>query len=254
MQNGSTRQSVAKIWRGSIPVAAMSHYTVRLSSLLLEPYQNAAARVQLPVAALPRPGQYLQTHNPSDPESVIATQLFAAGWQPAAPDGSAAELAVAGPLPASWQPGTTVQARGPLGRGFNLPAQLRRLALAAWGRNAARLLPLADAAGEVAVFCDEPLGELPSHIEVQPLAALPGALAWADFLAVDLPPDKVEDLPTLLGFKERVPKTLDGQALITPPMPCGGLAQCGVCHFAAPRKTFLACTNGPVFSLADLLG
>ncbi|MCW5874276.1 MAG: hypothetical protein KIS88_06480 [Anaerolineales bacterium] len=232
----------------------MNHYTVRLFALLLEPYQNAAARLQLPAAALPRPGQYLQVHDSTDNETAIATQLFAAGWQPSTVDGDAAELAVAGPLPARWQPGHALRARGPLGRGFSLPPHTRRLALAAWGHNAARLLPLAEAAPEVAVFCDESLGELPSHIEVQPLAALPAALAWADFVALDLPPTHVEELPSLLGFKERVPKTLNGQALITPPMPCGGLAQCGVCSFASQRKTFLACTSGPVFSLAELLG
>ncbi len=231
----------------------MSHYTVRLSALLLEPYQNAAARLQLPLAALPRPGQYLQVHDPADSQTVIASQLFAAGWQPVTLNGNVAELNVAGALPPAWQLGQPLLACGPLGRGFSLPPHMRRLALAAWRRNATRLLPLAESAAEVAVFCDEPLGELPSHIEVQPLAALPAALAWADFIALDLPPALAEDLPGLLGFKERVPKTLSGQALITPPMPCGGLAQCGVCSFATARRAQLACANGPVFDLTQLL-
>src|SRR5690606_19518399 len=103
------------------------------------------------------PGQYLQVHDPTDNETAIATQLFAAGWQPSTAHGDVAELAVAGPLPARWQPGHELRARGPLGRGFSLPPHTRRLALAAWGHNAARLLPLADAAPEVAVFCDESL-------------------------------------------------------------------------------------------------
>ncbi|MCW5887308.1 MAG: hypothetical protein KIT07_04195 [Anaerolineales bacterium] len=232
---------------------AMNHYTVRLATLLLEPYQNAAARLELPAAALPRPGQYLQVHDPSDRQAVIATQLFAASWQAAATQRGQVALHVAGPLPANWQPGQVLHARGPLGRGFAVPAPTRRLALAASGRSASRLLPLGKAASEVAVFCDEALGELPSHIEVQPLAALPGALAWADFLALDLPPDQVKELPRLLGLNERVPKTLSGQALITPPMPCGGLAQCGVCSFATARRTLLACAAGPVFDLGELL-
>lgn len=231
----------------------MSHYTVRLSALLLEPYQNAAARLQLPLAALPRPGQYLQVHDPADSQTVIASQLFAAGWQPSSISEDLAELNVAGPLPPGWQLRQPLLARGPRGRGFSLPPHTRRLALAARGRNAARLLPLAETAAEVAVFCDEPLGELPSHIEVQPLAALPAALAWADFVALDLPPALTEDLPSLLGFKERVPKTLSGQVLITPSMPCGGLAQCGVCSFATARRPQLACANGPVFELGQLL-
>lgn len=231
----------------------MIHYKARLTSLLLEPYQNAAARLQIPLAALPRPGQYLQAHDPANAESVLSTQLFPAGHEPASREGEAIELAVAGPLPASWQPGAQLQLRGPLGRGFSLPQGTRRLALAASGRTAARLLPLAAEAAEVALFCDEPPGELPSHIEVQPLAALPASLAWADFLALDIPPTQVEELPRLLGFHERAPKTLRGQALVTPAMPCGGLAQCGVCSFATPRKALLACSQGPVFALADLL-
>lgn len=231
----------------------MIHYKARLTSLLLEPYQNAAGRLHIPLAALPRPGQYLQANDPADAESVLATQLFPAGHEPASRDGETIELAVAGPLPASWQPGTLLLLRGPLGRGFSLPASARRLVLAAIGRNAARLLPVAAEAVEVALFCDEPPGELPSQIEVQPLAALPDALGWADFLALDVPPSQVEELPRLLGFHERAPKTLRGQALVTPAMPCGGLAQCGVCSFATPHKALLACNQGPVFALADLL-
>ena len=231
----------------------MNHYKARLTSLLLEPYQNAAARLLLPRAALPRPGQYLQAHDPADAEAATATQLFSAGHEPVSSDGETVELAVAGPLPAGWQPGTSLLLRGPLGRGFSLPQGARRLVLAALGRSAARLLPLAAEAAEVAVFCNEPLGELPAHIEVQPLAALSAALAWADFVALDIPPSQVEELPKLLGIHERAPKTLRGQALVTPPMPCGGLAQCGVCSFAVPRKSLLACGSGPVFDLSSLL-
>ncbi len=230
----------------------MDHYTAHLSTLLLERYQNAAARLLLPRAALPRPGQYLQAHNPADTEAALATQLFASSHEPVG-DGDTAELAIAGPLPVHWQPGAHLRLRGPLGRGFSLPENTRHLALAAVGRNPGRLLPLVAGAAEVALFCDEPMGELPSHIEVQPLAALPAALAWADFAAIDLPPGQIEDLPKLLGFHERAPKTLRAQALVTPPMPCGGLAQCGVCSLAAPRRALLACGSGPVFALADLL-
>lgn len=231
----------------------MIHYKARLTSLLLEPYQNAAARLLLPRAALPRPGQYLQAHDPADGEAAVATQLFAAGYEPADAEGELAQLAVAGPLPAGWQPGASLQLRGPLGRGFSLPHNARRLALAASGRHPARLLPLAVQAAEVALFCDEPLGELPAQIEVQPLSALASALTWADFVAVDIPPAHIEELPRLLGIHERAPKTLRGQALVTPPMPCGGLAQCGVCSLSTPHKPLLACGSGPVYDLASLL-
>lgn len=237
-----------------MPTLAMNHYTAHLSTLLLERYQNAAARLQLPRAALPRPGQYLQTHNPADAETVLATQVFASSHEQFMDAGDrAVELAIAGPIPPDWLPGTRLSLRGPLGRGFKMPEGTRHLALAAIGRNPGRLLPLVAEAAEVALFCDEPVGELPSHIEVQPLAALPAGLAWAEFVAMDVPSTQIEDLPKLLDIHEQAPKTLRGQALVTPPMPCGGLAHCGVCSFAAPRKSLLACGSGPVFALADLL-
>lgn len=229
----------------------MGHYTGHLFELLLEAYQNAAARIAAPLAALPRPGQYLQAHDPTNPLAVLPVQLLLAGAQPSQIRGEGVEFAVAGPLPVNWQTGARLQLRGPLGRGFTVPRGARRLALASSGRNPARLLPLlAVAPGAAAtVFCDMPPGELPSAIEVQPLAALPAALGWADYVAIDVEPERTEDLPILLGIRENVPATLRGQALVTPPMPCGGLAQCGVCTLSTARGPRLACEDGPVFDL-----
>jgi dihydroorotate dehydrogenase electron transfer subunit len=232
----------------------MNHYKVRLSETLLEGYQNAAARLAGPAQAVPKPGQYIQAHDPSDALAVLPTSLFLAGVGAPQARGGEVEFAVAGPLPASWQPGTWLQVRGPLGHSFAIPQGVRHIALAASGRPD-RLLPLLAAApqAETALFCDAAPGELPTAIEVQPLAALAGALAWADYVAIDMEPGRLDDLPTLLGIKERLPKTLRAQALVTPPLPCGGLARCGVCTLAAARGPRLACEDGPVFDLGDLI-
>lgn len=230
----------------------MSHYKVRVSEVLLESYQNAAARLSGPLQAVPRPGQFLQAYDPADALAVLPASIFLAGEGAGLPSNGEVDFAVAGPLPASWQPGVQLRVRGPLGRGFAMPKATRRLVLAATA-NPGRLLPLLAAAPEVALFCDAPAGDLPAAVEVQPLAALPAALGWADFLALDIEPERLDDLPALLGLKERLPKTLRSQALVAPPMPCGGLAQCGVCTLAAARGPRLACEHGPVFDLAELL-
>lgn len=231
----------------------MAHYKGRLAEILLEPYQNAAARITCALAAIPQPGQYLQAHDPNDPMEVVPTSIFAAGGSTRFRNGEAS-FTVAGPLPSTWQPGTQLQLRGPLGRGFELPTKLKRLALAAIGGSPARLLPLVtERAAEVVLFCDSQVGELPMSVEIQGLDTLPSALAWADSLAIDVPLDKLDELTTYLGVKERLPGALLGQVLVVAPMPCGGLARCGVCALATRDGDKLACEDGPVFDLADFV-
>lgn len=230
----------------------MAHYKGRLVEILLEPYQNAAGRIACPSAAVPKPGQYLQAYDPNDPLEVVPTSLFAAGESSVARNGEAS-FAVAGPLPATWKPATQLQLRGPLGRGFDLPARVRRLALAVIGGGPGRLLPLVTKAAEVALFCDGEIAGLPMTVEVQGLEALPGALTWADFLAIDIPLERVDDLGDILGIKESWPRSLQAQALVRTAMPCGSLAQCGVCTVATRRGAKLVCEDGPVFDLQELL-
>jgi len=245
----------------------VSHYTGELVEILLESHQNASARLLIPPEALPAHGQYLQAHQAGNPDEVLPISLFAAG--PAEKQGSHLLLPVAGPLPAHWGPGTIVKLRGPLGKAFTLPRQLKRLALVALGASPGRLLPLIHlalkASIEIAIFCDPPsllpvgaqhtapgaLPNLPLEVEQQPLSTLPEALAWADFLAMDIALEKLELLPTLLSRESSAKPR--GQALVHAPMPCGGLAQCGVCAFATPKGERLACEHGPVFELASLL-
>jgi len=206
-----------------------------------------------PAAAIPLPGQYLQAYDPNDPLEVIPTSLFVAG-ESLVSRGGEASFPVAGLLPAAWQPGTQLQLRGPLGRGFELPTKIRRLALAAIGGSPARLLPLVtERVSEVVLFCDSQVGELPMSVEIQGLDSLPSALAWADFLAIDIPLDKLDELATYLGMKEALPLSLQGQALVLAPMPCGGLAQCAVCALATRSGAKLACADGPVFDLHELI-
>jgi hypothetical protein len=93
---------------------------------------------------------------------------------------------------------------------------------------------------------------LPAAVEVYPLSELPQALAWADFLALDLP---LPSLPSLRGRlnlqgSRRLP--CPAQALLDLPMPCGGAADCGVCAVHTRTGWKLACREGPVFNLEEL--
>jgi dihydroorotate dehydrogenase electron transfer subunit len=190
---------------------------------------------------------------------LLATLLFASAIasEPGLEDAPLGFLA-APSLPPLWQPGTALQLRGPLGRGFSPPGNLRRLAAAALGESAERLLALLypALAREIAaaLFSDAPPPGLPSALEVRPLSELPEALAWADFLALDLPLEALPRLRQSLGLEpsaNSLPCT--AQVLVTAAMPCGGLADCGACALETRRGWKLACKDGPVFDVSELL-
>jgi len=150
-----------------------------------------------------------------------------------------------------------LELRGPLGRGFSIPQGVRRLALAAFGETASRLLPLTEQALRqevaVALFTELSVPDLPSAVEINPLGSLTDALTWADFLALDLPLERLAELGDFLGLTHQLHVPCSGQALLWTPMPCGGIAECGVCAVQAGRSWKLACKDGLVFNLEELI-
>jgi hypothetical protein len=232
----------------------MAHYKGRIAEILLEAYQNAAGILACPSEAAPKPGQYLQAHNPNDPMQVVPTSLFAAG-EIAHDSSSIVRLPIAGPIPQSWQPGTELLLRGPLSHGFSVPRLARRFALIALDRNPGRLLPLVSqgiqqGAG-ITFLHDGPSGNLPVAVEEQPLEGLAKSIQWADYLAVDIPLDRIEDLRSI--FTLRIPAALNAEALVAAPMPCGGMAKCGVCTVRTNKGPQLPCEDGPVLKLKELV-
>lgn len=206
-----------------------------------------------PVDAAPSAGQYLQAHALGDELQAVPISVFVAGS--AVPAGlKDVSLPIWARLPENWQPGTELLLRGPLGHGFDLPKRAKRVALAALAGSPGRLLPLVNLAlmqhAEVVLCCDAPLGELPLAVEVQGLDDLRKIIRWTDYLALDIKLEDIEELRSLLGS---TPGTLTAQALVVAPMPCGGLAQCGVCTLATSKGPRLACEDGPVFDLKVLL-
>ncbi|GAB4580551.1 MAG: hypothetical protein Fur0022_32930 [Anaerolineales bacterium] len=228
----------------------MQKYVGKVSEFQFSPEGKLTVQITCPPQAIPMPGQYLLVHAPHDEEAPLAHVIF--------PAHCAGESFVAAPpVPATWQIGTSLHLRGPLGKGFQLPGPVRNLALISLGETVSRLLPLLALADNSALFTSSPLHllspSLPSSLEINPLSDLPAALRWANFLAFDLPLARLLDLPKLLDLAQDDPLPCPAQALIFTPMPCGGIADCGVCAVGRGSKSRLACTEGPVFDVRELL-
>ncbi|HEX5840162.1 MAG TPA: hypothetical protein VFY26_20155 [Anaerolineales bacterium] len=194
---------------------------------------------------IPAPGQYLLASDGSN--MILPVPVF---YTDSAPNG------FIGPVPDRWIPGETLYLRGPLGRGFSLPPSARRIGLVALDGPFSRLRGLIQPAlrqnaSVVLITAWEP-GGLPDEVEVQPVSALGDIFEWADYIAVDL---EREDLPKWrqkLG--ERVPRPAlpEVQILIHTSMPCGGIAECGVCALRTEDDWKLICKEGPVFDLREI--
>jgi hypothetical protein len=210
-----------------------------------------AARITCPPALIPAPGQYLlaQTYPSADSPLPVPITLAATS-----PNGFYA----ADPLPVAWTPGTRLALKGPLGRGFQLPAAARRVLLASWSGSLGRVLSLLEACqrqgAEVALIAESASEGIPLSVEILPPAALPEAARWADYAALDIPREQIESRLASAPLSESLP-SLYGytQILIGTPVPCGGMAECGVCPVSTRQGVRLACKDGPVFGLGELL-
>ena len=208
---------------------------------------EASALIACPPEIVPTAGQYLLA---IDQDSIQTTPLFLA-------DARSQGFLAAPPFPGSWRPGTSLSLYGPLGHGFRLPMDVQRLALIALGETNARLLPLAtDSLTDnlnITLFSDAALKELPSSMEAYPINDLHDSVSWADFVAVDVP---LENIDQLLEYFNTASQDLSfprGQVLVQTTMPCSTFGDCGVCSVKVKRSWRLACKDGPVFDLQAVL-
>jgi len=208
-----------------------------------------AARIRCAQELIPAPGQYVLAHAAGS-DAPLADVLFASGI---AEDGFVA----APPAPRSWNPGTRLYLRGPLGRGFGLPESARRVALIAFDGSPRTLLSLLGPAlrqqAAVALITPQIPEDLPFQVEVQPPHALLDICKWADFIALDIVRAALPGLREKLE-PSRIALKASGQVLVRAPMPCGALADCGVCTVELGRRAFLTCEDGPVFELDQVMG
>lgn len=227
----------------------MEHLIGRVDEVRLGSGRTPEVKVVCPESAVPSAGQYLMAFDPADPETVLGIALFLA-------EKSIQGFWAAPLFPIKWAPGTKLNLVGPLGHGFILPHTIQRLGLITLGETLSRLMPLVQLATQsltgMTLFTDLPLPILPAALEVYPLSSLKDSLDWPDFLAVDLPLEKLPELRSLFGLSTRDGLPCPAQVLVTVPMPCAGLAECGACAVPTQRGWKYACEDGPVFDLHKL--
>ncbi len=147
--------------------------------------------------------------------------------------------------------------RGPLGHGFNVPAKARRIALAAYDDAPVRFQGLVTKASahntEMVILTDVIPSGLPESVEVQPIQAILEVIRWADYLAMDAARENWPALRMILEPEMARLKKIEAQVLIRTAMPCGGMAECGVCALEARGGWRMVCKEGPVFNLKELV-
>jgi hypothetical protein len=216
---------------------------------LTQMYLDGSAELDCLPNLVPTAGQYLLAHD-SASDSPLAVPVY---FYESAPKG----FRFAPPFPSSWTFGTQLALRGPLGHGFSLPVAACKIALIALAGSPARLhglIPLAlKREMEAVLLCNTPVSDLPEDVEVQPLQALDEICKWADFIAIDLQRENLDQLKEITSKLGHVAAVREAQILIHTQMPCGGLAECGVCAIGIQHDWRMACKDGPVFILKDIL-
>ncbi len=205
------------------------------------------ARVTCPPNLVPEPGQYLLASDGTD--SPLPVPLY---YTDSAPQGFVAVT----PAASRWVPGLVLDLRGPLGRGFSMSLAARKVGLVAFDDSPARLRglirpALKQEAAVVLVSSSAP-DNLPDDVEVQPLSTLNEILAWADYVAFDVARENLHQLQEQVGKQNQVIARLGAQVLVRTPVPCGGIAECGVCAVNVKSEWKLACKDGPVFDWGEL--
>lgn len=205
------------------------------------------ARISCPTNLIPSPGQYLLASDASD--SPLPVPIF---YTDSAPKGFIA----AAPVPDSWNPGHEIYLRGTLGRGFTLPLSAQKVGLVAFDDAPSRLRGLIALAlrreAAVVLVSDIAVDTLPDDVEVQPMSALIEILEWADYLAFDAARENLPGLREHLGTMKQAWAWKEAQVLIRTPMPCGGVADCGICAVTLKPGWKMACKEGPVFDLDEI--
>ena len=208
---------------------------------------NRYVRVSCPANLIPAPGQYLLASDGSD--STLPLPLYRT-------DSAFQGFVAAAPVSAAWNPGLILHLRGPLGRGFSLPLAARRVGLVALDDSPVRLRglvrPALNQEAAIVLVGGSASDGLPDEVEVQPLSALPDILKWADYLAFDVARENLLPLQERIG-RQPLSAIWGAQVLVGTPVPCGGIADCGVCAITLNSEWKLGCKDGPVFDWRDVI-
>ena len=206
-------------------------------------------RIACQANLIPTAGQYLLAGDASLSLSQCSPLPVPLFYTDSASEGFVASP----PIPQSWMPGMSLSLRGPLGRGFVIPVSVRKVALVAYDDSPIRLRGLIQPAlkqgAAVVLVSDFAIDHLSDEVEVQPLSTLAEIVAWADYAAFDVARANLIQLREKLGILNQLSAVYEAQVLIRTSMPCGGVAECGVCAVSLKSGWQLACKDGPVFDL-----
>ncbi len=227
-----------------VNISPMKNGTGQLSEI----YLDSRARILCPPELIPAPGQYVLAHADSSDDPLPVSVFFS----DSAPNG----FRCAPSLPLAWRPGTQLNLRGPLGHGFSIPAFARKVALIAFDESPARLYGLISIAlkqdAEVVLVCETVMDDIPEAVEVQPLRAFMDIYQWADYAALDVARENLHQLGEMLGKTEQAKSPREAQVLVRTPMPCGAVAECGVCALTIRHEWKMVCKDGPVFEMNSI--
>jgi dihydroorotate dehydrogenase electron transfer subunit len=132
----------------------------------------------------------------------------------------------------------------------------RKIALVAFDDAPLRLRglirPALKQGAAVVLVSDFHVDNLSDEVEAQPLSALQDVMAWADYAAFDVARVNLFELRERLGVLKQAQASCEAQILIRTAVPCGGVADCGVCGVSLKSGWQLACKDGPVFDLREI--
>ncbi|HCR70802.1 MAG TPA: hypothetical protein DIW23_05115 [Anaerolineae bacterium] len=209
---------------------------------------DGSLRIECSSDLIPSPGQYLHAHKPAS-DAPLPVSLFS---MDSTPNGFRSA-----PIVVNWQPGDLINLRGPIGNGFHIPNSAKKIALIALDESIARLYGLISLSlkqnREVVLVCNSASQDLPEAVEVQPLQSMSEILKWADYAAFDVRRENLSQLKEMLKEQNQLPLKNEAQILIHTSMPCGGIAECGVCALTLSHEWKMICKEGPVFNLKDVL-
>ncbi len=202
-----------------------------------------------------QPGQYLSATVDDDLVNQLPSILFIESIREN-------EISICSPVPQNWNAGQTVTFRGPMGHGFQIPDIARRYALIGLDAHPGRLASLlyygtannADMTLVGEFFSKTAITrELPAQVEMAAFDQLDDILHWADFIAIDVPLQKLSVLGNLIHNTGQELNGMNAQVLVHTSMPCAGIADCGICAVKIKNGYKLGCVDGPVFALKDLI-
>jgi len=206
------------------------------------------ARISCDRKLFPAPGQYLIAGTASQSD-LLPVSLFSTG-------STSESFTASAPIPDYWTPGMELALRGPLGNGFALPPSARKIALVAFDDSPTRFQVLMQNAlkqgAAVVLISDSDEIQSPDEVEVQPLSTLGEIVEWADYIAVDAARENLSGLKELMGEQNQTSVKKEAQVLVRTSMPCGGIAECGVCAVTLSSGWKMACKDGPVFDWGEV--